>query len=99
MLDRIRLTPEGISIDEAKRLTLSQLRRGQRIFVLSYHSSSMLAGGNPYVASEPDVGGILRWLEDYCRFFFGPLGGQPSTPEEIYDLARRQQPGVPLPAA
>ena len=88
LLDRIRLTPEGISLDEAKRLTLSLLTRGQRLFVLCYHSSSLLPGGTPYVKSEADKAAFLRWLEDYLTFFFGPLCGQPATQAAVLAEAR-----------
>src|SRR5262249_19057340 len=45
LLERITLTPEGITLDEMKRLVLSQVKMGHRIFTLTYHSSSLLAGG------------------------------------------------------
>jgi hypothetical protein len=84
LLERIRLTPEGISLDEAQRLTLSLLRRGHRLFVLSYHSSSLLPGGAPYVSTQADLATFLGWLEGYFRFFFGPLSGRPATADGIY---------------
>ena len=92
LLDRIRLTPEGISLDEAKRLTLSLLTRGQRVFVLCYHSSSLLPGGAPYVRSEADKEAFLGWLEAYLTFFFGPLCGQPATQASVLAEARAQVP-------
>lgn len=88
LLERIRLTPEGTSLDEAKRLTLAMLQQGQRLFVLSYHSSSLLPGGAPYVTTEADLAGFLQWLDGYMRFFFGPLNGQAATALEIHGMAR-----------
>lgn len=88
LLERIRLTPEGFSLDEAKRLTLALLQRGQRLFVLSYHSSSLLPGGAPYVSTQADLSHFLGWLDGYLRFFFGPLSGRATTATEIFDVAR-----------
>jgi hypothetical protein len=83
LLERIRLTPEGISLDEAKRMTLSLFQRDRRLFVLSYHSSTLLPGGSPYVATPDDLERFLAWLDGYMRFFFGALGGQPTTAEDV----------------
>ncbi len=88
LIERIRLTPEGISLDEAKRLTMSLIRSGQRLFVLSYHSSSLLPGSTPYVADEADLQKFLQWLDGYCRFFFGSLGGRATTAEDVYGWAK-----------
>jgi hypothetical protein len=96
LLERIRLTPEGIQLSEAKRLTVSQLQRGQRLFVLCYHSSSLLPGGTPYVRNAGDRAQFLRWLEEYLAFFFGVLGGQATTPGDVLaDARRKTQPIVP----
>ncbi len=88
LLERIRLTPEGISLDEAKRMTLSLFQRDRRLFVLSYHSSSLLPGGSPYVANEAELSKFLGWLDGYMRFFFGALGGQPTTAEDVLSYAQ-----------
>jgi hypothetical protein len=88
LLERIRLTPEGFSLEEAKRLTLAMLRRGQRLFVLTYHSSSLLPGGAPYVSTDADLSRFLGWLEGYMRFFCGPLSGKPTTALEVFEAAR-----------
>ena len=88
LLERIRLTPEGISLDEAKRMTLSLLQRDRRLFVLSYHSSSLLPGGSPYVGDQEDLKHFLGWLDGYMRFFFGPLGGRPTTAEDVLSYAQ-----------
>jgi len=90
LLERIRLTPEGISLDEARRLTLTLMRRGHRLFVLSYHSSSLLPGGAPYVATAEDLTAFLAWLRGYFRFFFGSLSGQPTTAEAVYQALRNE---------
>ncbi|MHB1205011.1 MAG: polysaccharide deacetylase family protein [Rhodospirillaceae bacterium] len=89
-LERIRLTPEGISLDEARRLTMSLFQRGHRLFVLSYHSSSLLPGGAPYVTTQADLDAFLAWLRGYLRFFFGPLSGRATTADDVFRMARGQ---------
>jgi len=88
LLERIRLTPEGISLEEARRLTMTMFRRGHRLFVLSYHSSSLLPGGAPYVSTQAELRTFLAWLQGYLRFFFGPLSGRPATADTIYRALR-----------
>jgi hypothetical protein len=81
LLDRVRLTPEGVSLDEAKRLTRTLLRRdGHRVFVISYHSPSLEAGHTPYVRTAAELRHFTDWLEGYLDFFFGELGGMAATP-------------------
>lgn len=89
LAERIQLTPEGTSLQEAKRLTQALIRRNHRIFVLTYHSTSLLPGSNPYVRDERELSSFMRWLEEYFEFFFGELGGIPSTPVQLYEGAIR----------
>jgi hypothetical protein len=95
LIERIRLTPEGISLDEAQRLTMSLLRRGHRFFALSYHSSSLLPGGAPYVATDKDLTAFLNWLRGYFTFFFGPLSGIATTAEDLYQTLQTERTAAP----
>lgn len=76
LIERIRLTPEGIVIDEAKRLVRQMIADGQRVFVMTYHSPSMEPGGTPYVRTEDDLTRFLAWLEEFYDFFTKEIGGQ-----------------------
>lgn len=92
MLDRIRLSPEGNSLEEAKRLTRTLIQRdGRRLFALSYHSPSLEPGNTPYVRSARDLKRFLYWIEAYLEFFFGEIGGIASTPGAICERARRRR--------
>lgn len=105
LLDRVRLSPEGQTLDEAKALTRALLAGGDRLLALTYHSSSLLPGGSPYVRDRRDLSAFLGWLEAYLEFFFGQLGGQAVTPDQVYDAARRsvragtEGQGAPVPMA
>src|SRR6516162_5652108 len=67
LVERITLTPEGISFDEQRRLTRALLRRGHRIFCFTYHSSSLAPGNTPYVRSEADLQVLLRRIDQYRK--------------------------------
>jgi hypothetical protein len=89
LIERITLTPEGISFAELRRLTLALLRKGHRVFSFTYHSPSLMPGNTPYVRSEADLRAFLRRIEQYLDFFTGELGGRAVTPFEIKELAER----------
>lgn len=83
LLERIVLTPEGTSAAELLRLTRSNLARGRRVFVMSYHSSSLLPGSTHYVRSADDLSRFLGTIEAYLRFFFEEIGGVATTPTQF----------------
>jgi hypothetical protein len=83
LLERIRLTPEGHSFAEMKRLTRALLARGQRTFVLSLHSPSVVPGHTPYVRTDADLVALLQRLRDYLRFFRDELRGRFVTPHAL----------------
>jgi hypothetical protein len=86
LIERIQLSPEGYSLDEQIRLTRHLLAGGQRIFNLSYHSPSLMAGGCPYVRSADDLARFLAKLEGYLDFFAGEAKGRFVSPLEIKRL-------------
>ena len=88
LLERIRLTPEGNSLAELRRLTRSLLARGQRVFCLSYHSPSLAPGNTPYLRVEQDVIGFLATIDLFLKFFTEEIGGRPATVGEVYSLLR-----------
>jgi hypothetical protein len=83
LLERITLTPEGIPAEELRCLTRALLSRGHRVFVLSYHSSSLLPGNTEYVRSPSELSQFLNTVAAYLAFFFGELGGISLTPGEL----------------
>jgi hypothetical protein len=89
LLDRITLTPEGVTLSEQKRLVLAMLRRGHRVFHLTYHAPSLLPGNTPYVQTEADLRQFLDRISGFLEFFLGKLGGIPSTPFEIKEVATK----------
>ena len=88
LLERIKLTPEGTTLEDAKRLTQALHARGQRTFVITYHTSSLVPGFTPYVRSEAELDRFLAWIDHYCAWFINELGGRPTTLDELYRDAR-----------
>ncbi len=89
LVERITLTPEGISFEEQRRLTRALLRKGHRVFSFTYHSPSLAPGNTPYVRSEADLRAFLQRIEQYLKFFTEEVGGRGATPFEVKALAER----------
>lgn len=89
LVERITLTPEGISFEEQRRLTRALLRKGHRVFSFTYHSPSLALGNTPYVRSAADLRAFLQRIERYLDFFTGEIGGQAATPFKVKALAER----------
>lgn len=62
LLERIALTPEGVSIEEAIRGIDIALDDGLPLLVLSFHSPSLAPGFTPYAPDEAGVEAIYAWL-------------------------------------
>jgi hypothetical protein len=88
LMNRVNLTPEGVTLKEAKALTRHLLDKGQRVFAMSFHSTSLTPGSTPYVKTDADRDALYRWLEEYFAFFAGEIGGSFMTPQQLYALCR-----------
>lgn len=86
LLRRITLTPEGVPVQEQKRLLKKQYDAGARYFSLAYHSSSLGVGNTSYVQSQNDLKAFLASLQDICLYFEQELGGHFMSVAEIYDM-------------
>ena len=86
MLERIALTPEGVTAEEAIRGIDIAVDDGLPILVLSFHSPSLDIGYTPYVRTEEDLDLLYDWFRQvyaYCR----KLGVTPTSVAEIMDAA------------
>ena len=86
LLERLRLSPEGHTLPEMIRQTRAAMAQGQRLFMLTYHSSSLLPGAAPYVRDRAGLQAFLAVLAGYCDHFMGRLGGVSAT---LADTAAR----------
>lgn len=87
LLERITLTPEGISLEELIRLTRKMMASGRRIFCLTYHSSTLMPGGSPYVSTEAERKAFVECIEGYLEFFFEECEGEATTPPALLEKA------------
>ncbi len=93
LMERVRLTPEGMTADACIRLTRTLIRRGQRIFCYSFHSPSLEPGHTPYVTNPSERAWLLDRMDRFFGYFMGELGGQAATPEAIRQALEAQDHG------
>lgn len=95
LLERIRLSPEGMTVAEAKRLVRHMLSLGHRVFVLTYHSPSLVPGNTPYVRDAAQLAAFLAWLDEFYAFFREEVGGRPASWREVRHPTAAAPRGLP----
>ena len=90
-LRHVRLTPEGYSLDDMKRLTREIFRGGARVFHFSFHSPSVKPGLTPYVRTDEDLARFLATIRGYLDFFAGEMNGVFARPDDIRRLAAEER--------
>lgn len=93
-VSRVRLSPEGFPLAELQRLTTFLFRRGHRVFVLSFHSSSLKPGCTSYVRTAEDRARFLQTLDDYFGFFLQRFDGIAMTPLQLREHLLDQEPDL-----
>jgi hypothetical protein len=99
LLDRLTLTPEGMSLDDMCRLARGLVGDGRRVLTLSFHSPSLAPGNTPYVRSEAELDAFLQRLDRFIAFFHEQLGGQSLTAMELCGDLRPRSMATPAVAA
>lgn len=82
LLERIPLTPEGTTPDEAIRALDMALDDGLPLIVLSFHSPSLAPGYTPYVRTDADLDALYDWFRAVYAYL-GRHGVKPTTVTEI----------------
>ena len=82
LLDRIPLTPEGVSVTEALRGIDAALDEQLPLLVFSFHSPSLRPGSTPYVRNEDDLDRLYDWWRTVISHMRA-RGVQPTTIAEI----------------
>jgi hypothetical protein len=88
LLERIPLTPEGVSVDEAIRGIDIAIDDGLPVLVFSFHSPSLRPGYTPYVRTEQDLDTLYDWWRRvfaYCEM----RAVRPTTVAEIMQSVER----------
>jgi hypothetical protein len=86
LLERIALTPEGVTAGEAMRGIDIAIDDGLPIMVLSLHSPSLAPGHTPYVRTEDDLDAFYDWMRQVFGYF-AQRGVRPTTVAEIMEAA------------
>lgn len=79
LLERIPLTPEGVTAQEAVRGIDVAIDEGLPVLVLSFHSPSLAIGHTPYVRNEAE----LTRLYDWWRTVFAHLARRNVRPTSV----------------
>ncbi len=82
LLERIALTPEGVSAEEAIRGIDMALDDGLPLLVLSFHSPSLSPGNTPYVRTELDLDELYDWWRRIYTYL-EMRGVKPTTVAEV----------------
>jgi hypothetical protein len=82
LLDRIPLTPEGVTITEALRAVDIAIAQKLPVLVLSFHSPSLHPGHTPYVRTAQD----LDQMYDWWRAVFTKLIARGVAPTSVREI-------------
>ncbi len=82
LLNRIPLTPEGVSVEEAKRAIDHALDDQLPILNFAFHSPSLVPGNTPYVRNNAD----LDTFYDWWRAIFAHLDRRGVRATDIADI-------------
>jgi hypothetical protein len=69
LLNRVPLTPEGVSLREAQYAIEVLLDRGVGLFSFSFHTPSVVPGHTPYVRDEADLCTFWAWWDGVFDLF------------------------------
>ena len=87
LLNRVALTPEGAPLGEALIAIRYLLDEGVRLFSLSFHTPSVVAGHTPYVRDAADLKQFWTWWDGVFNLF-AREGVLPACANEIIAAAR-----------
>jgi hypothetical protein len=95
LLERVPLTPEGVTAREAIGAIDAALAQQLPVLVFSFHSPSLLPGHTPYVRDAKDADAFHAWWQQILAHL-ARRGIEPTTVRELTDtlaLASRQTAG------
>jgi hypothetical protein len=82
LLERIPLTPEGITAEEALRGVDVAIDAGLPVLVFSFHSPSLVPGYTPYVRDAQDLDALYGWW----RTLFAHLERRGVKPSNVANI-------------
>lgn len=94
LLERIPLTPEGVSASEAIRGIDMAIDLGLPVLVLSFHSPSLVPGNTPYVRNNEELDRFYDWWREILSYL-DRRGIKPASAAEVLDAVELASPGAP----
>ena len=88
LLERVALTPEGVSANEAIRGIDIALDEGVPVLVLSFHSPSLAPGHTPYTTTPDEVEQLYSWFRQIYAYL-DARGVRSATSNDILEAAHR----------
>ena len=88
LLEKIPLTPEGVTLEEALRGIDIAIDDNLPVIVLSFHSPSLVPGHTPYVRSEDALDRLYDWLRGVYGYLM-ERGVAPTTVSAIMNAVER----------
>lgn len=88
LLERISLTPEGVTADEALRGIDIAIDDGLPLLVLSFHSPSIVPGNTPYVHNADDLDSLYDWWTRIYSYL-DMRGVRPTTVKEVLNSVEK----------
>ncbi|MBH5322952.1 polysaccharide deacetylase family protein [Aurantiacibacter sediminis] len=88
MLERVPLTPEGVTVEEAIRGIDMALDEGAPMLVFSFHSPSLRPGDTPYVRTEEDLDDLYDWWRRVFAYL-KQRGVKPSCVKDVMHSVER----------
>ncbi|WP_428831671.1 polysaccharide deacetylase family protein [Erythrobacter westpacificensis] len=88
LLERVPLTPEGVSVEEAIRGIDMALDDGLPMLVLSFHSPSLRPGSTPYVRDDDDLDALYDWWRRIFAYL-EQRGVKPSCVRDVMASVKR----------
>ncbi|MDT0507478.1 polysaccharide deacetylase family protein [Novosphingobium sp. MMS21-SN21R] len=87
LLERIPLTPEGVTLEEAIKGIDMAIDDGLPILVFSFHSPSLRPGLTPYVRDEEELDAFYDWWRGVFEYL-GKRGVKPACVREVTAAAQ-----------
>lgn len=82
-IQRLRLSPEDYSLQQMKRLTLSQIALGQNVFVFSFHSPTVAPGNTEYVKNAEQQRLFVEKTCEYLEWYQSETNGEFSLSHQL----------------
>ncbi len=82
LFQRVPLTPEGVTSNEAMAAVDRLIQDGLRLLLFSFHSPTLARGHTPYVRDDADLRAFYRWW-DIVLAHLARRGIAPATQDEV----------------